>query len=1048
MLRLKRLLISALSVLSAGFILAACPSASLAQTMSGMGGTAAPNPAAGLGNLSTSDANAVADADRAAHLAASGVQCDGTDPTCVATTGIAAGCDAPAPHCEAPPGMDTFYEDTTGTGTAAPTLGGGVGNDDGPNCFKGIPAQSPTDKHDVGVAGVQPADCMPHKSTANLSPIMMNHGWLYKEPVPVIAGVARWTIGWANPLAKNSQNEDIGKSSPVNNLGGTSEVLGSKACKGLFYCTGLGANSAPPQPREVWNRLQEDACANQFIMDGLENFLQSKNLFDPIGKVGFYDENYCQPLNLKLNDCLKDDTGVSCIRKTNGKDKYDYEAWYYAAHAWRWVRDDHYYGANGPCVGNDTGCEGDKGWMKFGDGILPPDNVTPMGPGTATMLNERGNQIPIYNAGPTGGTLDFQINDLLGGPTGGDSFKHERIVDPSHPYSPRWDYLYTDRSLSHMTGCGGWHEYGACTVRCASVPVDIMRFREPRFRKCFDCRWAVNMRAFTDEVNATMAAAAACVPPVTGIAGGAYTNAIQASEGHPNPVPFSCATPTGNVISPNTVTGLALAGQWPPCSTKFDKGDNRPDMCNTACQPGAPGTTGACPAPSSHITPQGSGGLPGLPNDAFEHSCEFLAAPVTPLNVVKLRDSTKLTGDQVNQPEGYKFSDFFINKPYMRWWDTGNESSVSGTKVDLYCDAGAHDTIIGVGSTQNNCRYGGWGSKRSVSCNAAPGGIPGTAAIPAAAGGSLSIPAADAIGGWEELKLYQLNSDLRFHLICLAQNEKTFKQFGAEDMILKGLGVNKPAHDAQNNKTEEDYPGSSWRGYISAPNDDQRFPNLFHTGAKGAVMTGLDNAQQGDIIYLDQKYQDGTAGNGSNLPVLAVVLGVHTHSKVPTMGATEGEWVRVADFNYGKYPDACGNTNSLGIGPQRYIYKVDRMPYDVYEQVYYSKTDPANCPAVQLSDDQGVYFDPASMDPADTDTQCLLQPKGSTSLFYNAEGFSFLCGDDVNMQHCQTPDPKVDTNYNVGDQWGNYKVWRLCQENGFKDCTGTAPGNIPALPAR
>jgi hypothetical protein len=67
---------------------------------------------------------------------------------------------------------------------------------------------------------------------------------------------------------------------------------------------------------------------------------------------------------------------------------------------------------------------------------------------------------------------------------------------------------------------------------------------------------------------------------------------------------------------------------------------------------------------------------------------------------------------------------------------------------------------------------------------------------------------------------------------------------------------------------QETYP-LGWRGYLSAKDDDQKFPNF--PGDGGTTLTGLDNAQPGDIIIMENGASGENADGKRGLPRLALV---------------------------------------------------------------------------------------------------------------------------------------------------------------------------------
>lgn len=102
----------------------------------------------------------------------------------------------------------------------------------------------------------------------------------------------------------------------------------------------------------------------------------------------------------------------------------------------------------------------------------------------------------------------------------------ERIVDVSHPYSPRYDIAMfsnlekiDDRNLFKgatetkmrpavllLGKCvpsskTGYFEYGNCTIYCSAVKVDVLRFRYEDYRLCMGCQIDANQYAFWEEVD-------------------------------------------------------------------------------------------------------------------------------------------------------------------------------------------------------------------------------------------------------------------------------------------------------------------------------------------------------------------------------------------------------------------------------------------------------------------------------------------------------------------------------------------------------------------
>ncbi|MDE3060474.1 MAG: hypothetical protein KGJ06_05635, partial [Pseudomonadota bacterium] len=146
------------------------------------------------------------------------------------------------------------------------------------------------------------------------------------------------------------------------------------------------------------------------------------------------------------------------------------------------------------------------------------------------------------------------------------------------------------------------------------------------------------------------------------------------------------------------------------------------------------------------------------------------------------------------------------------------------------------------------------------------------------------------VGGWAELKAYQMWNIRRNQLFCIGRYEKLFKPGGPEEMVLARAGAGYTTlYDSAIANKEFPWP-LGWRGYVS----DSTFPN-WPNAAYGTSMIqgGLDNAQPGDIIT----YQV----NG--LSMVAFVTSV-----------TPGVSVNVVDWDQGKFPTATGSGLMFGMG--------------------------------------------------------------------------------------------------------------------------------------
>lgn len=290
-------------------------------------------------------------------------------------------------------------------------------------------------------------------------------------------------------------------------------------------------------------------------------------------------------------------------------------------------------------------------------------------------------------------------------------------------------------------------------------------------------------------------------------------------------------------------------------------------------------------------------------------------------------------------PEGYTFHEFFgDHRPYMRWWDTGAESG-QALQEQLLADGddGKYDALVGVGIEKNSCGIGGWGRE---------------------------IP--DGNTSWLELKLYQARSQNNEGLHCIGRYEKLFKKGASEDYALQNAGGDLDTFENNSSGTSTSQIGFplGWRGYVSDPENNARFPNLksltevaIPPGA--ATLVGLDNALPGDIIVWD-----ATVTGKSRLPHVAYVVQADNAAtnalKIEAEPISKKRWfdpkpktdridtVMIKDYNYGRYPDVCGTTNWSGISVDRTLYK-GKLPKNLVDKAAEINLNDLNCSNPDLS---------------------------------------------------------------------------------------------------
>ncbi len=188
----------------------------------------------------------------------------------------------------------------------------------------------------------------------------------------------------------------------------------------------------------------------------------------------------------------------------------------------------------------------------------------------------------------------------------------------------------------------------------------------------------------------------------------------------------------------------------------------------------------------------------------------------------------------------------------------------------------------------------------------------------------------DPISSWSELKLYYVRG-IRQGAKCIINHEKIFKASNGEDILLMSSGAEPQRKELDTKGAESRYRSYrwpfAWRGYISDPDSSKRFPNLGNR--VGPIRTGLDQAIRGEILIFDQDVvMAGAPGTWRNPYVAFVKDVVNERSRAvipnPTIAATLDpalDNIRISAFNHGRYVDACGNTDMLGMGPDFALYK-------------------------------------------------------------------------------------------------------------------------------
>lgn len=565
----------------------------------------------------------------------------------------------------------------------------------------------------------------------------------------------------------------------------TFQLFGNTAAgtKRLASCTAQLKLPSNPSGDEDWAkfiRLQMDNCTNQYILNAalypyqMERKERLPSMEDPSNspEKQMDLESECQPL------------------RTFQEGTNEYSASTYLKTAWKKLLENPQYRKSKtstyciPCTSFDMACDREP-HLPCGikiDNPLPPPDPFP----------------------------EVRSSSLS-------TIKYEGIIDPTHPFSPRWDYALTDRDYSYESkrwlGQSGapysnvesiyrrhdtYMSSPQNTIYCAGlkkadkekdakakadklVEVDVMEFRRAAFERDLEKRVDYNATCKSDMIGP--------------IGGGDFWG--EQEEGLIYVAPLSwCFNITGfSYVWPFIyATGkdcwkcYGLNGKvddekkHPPCTTNYVGKDH--DMT---------GVMFGGAFNSFSLSPQCG--------KKMQTVCSDLRKPLTMINRLKMRyhnENDKKDSKKDNNvltegvPEGMKFSDYFGNHmPYPRLWDTGQplQKTPSGDKnaqppLDT---TGQYTTIVGVGreaaskkaagSTKNKdgealttvqtdqrCKTMGWGGDASF--------------------GGVKVRVPDALTSWTELKLYQTRTLRNVGLNCMGRYEKVFKSGSAENMMM------------------------------------------------------------------------------------------------------------------------------------------------------------------------------------------------------------------------------------------------------------------------
>ena len=400
-------------------------------------------------------------------------------------------------------------------------------------------------------------NCLPNKNTERVSPLTFDNGWRYRDMCPgsqqlrrvsrdqqeTALDIFRGSYGCLTPLPKCDLKDDwkfdeidwvnqehgsyAGKfaTSIANTLGaviGVAEVGIATKLKDILTPTQYGkitlllapqASPAAECKPAFWVRLMLDSCANQYI---LNKGMNPNYVFNKDKQAVGDSARFCQPFKVKpLSFFEQEEYNVSeyILRSYKGLLTKKYMPWV------EYDRHEGDFNDEAEQFRDDNWPERKIGWG--------PGALTESGLGlTATIAAGVGHGMsPAIPLNP----VVKKINDYAAHPV-------ERIVDPLHPYSPRYDIATTiegkyllDReifgdatespkpritwALVPLNAEGlkkyycvpkkndvgkGYYQYG-CTIYCSSVKVDLLRFRYKDYRLCMGCQIDANEKAFWEE---------------------------------------------------------------------------------------------------------------------------------------------------------------------------------------------------------------------------------------------------------------------------------------------------------------------------------------------------------------------------------------------------------------------------------------------------------------------------------------------------------------------------------------------------------------------
>jgi hypothetical protein len=303
----------------------------------------------------------------------------------------------------------------------------------------------------------------------------------------------------------------------------------------------------------MMGRLQVDSCANLFV---LSQALMPSYIKDEEAKPGLTEE-FCQPLYLQpQNLCQKDLQGNCIIDPVTKKPKDEYNWYEYLLTAWQGTQvADFFPEVYRPVIYDRKRNYQERSIQEWKAEFAKPEfRNNPNAKIVASGIEYFYDNDPATGETTRRGMWDLLDQEKRMRMADFMSHPYEVIVDPTHPFSPRWDYEENDRdkysrctqfrlisSPKDKEVCGkgrilggilpglgkGVGEWGISikpfeliqsavnganarsgkdrpiamggSVSCAGTPVDILRFREKNFNDCISCRLSVNERCMWSE---------------------------------------------------------------------------------------------------------------------------------------------------------------------------------------------------------------------------------------------------------------------------------------------------------------------------------------------------------------------------------------------------------------------------------------------------------------------------------------------------------------------------------------------------------------------